>query len=293
MRNSTKSIYALSMTLVLGATGCGARGLSGESPYDSELAADNSDGTAAGKKGDGPAIQNRVVSGQSSGCASKGRSLDRFYAKSLVTNDLCIVGSSTVSDGAFLRAEVIMNTMLGNRPDLRATLVKNKFRIEIIGSSENLTDLPTYKHLAIGQIVDGRSWDQTRGVGGATEASIGEENLLCKFGQPYGEEDIFVHELSHSIMSNLSQETQDKINRAYASAKSSRLYDPKIYMMATAQEYWAEGTQAWFDKSVRLDVNGGINSRQKLWNHDPSLANLMKSVYGDTTLNKVHQQCKY
>lgn len=51
-------------------------------------------------------------------------------------------------------------------------------------------------------------------------------------------------------------------------------------MVVDDKEYWAEGTQAWFDASLRDDVNDGINTREKLWKHDPELASLLQDVYG-------------
>ena len=51
-------------------------------------------------------------------------------------------------------------------------------------------------------------------------------------------------------------------------------------MVADDKEYWAEGTQAWFDASLRDDVNDGINTRAKLKQHDPELASLLREVYG-------------
>ena len=38
---------------------------------------------------------------------------------------------------------------------------------------------------------------------------------------------------------------------AYEAARASGGYDLSCYMMANESEYWAEGTQAWFDATVR------------------------------------------
>jgi hypothetical protein len=50
------------------------------------------------------------------------------------------------------------------------------------------------------------------------------------------------------------------------------------YMMENVDEYWAEGCQSWFDATIRTDVNSGINTRQKLRQHDPDLALLLSEV---------------
>ena len=44
---------------------------------------------------------------------------------------------------------------------------------------------------------------------------------------------------------------QVKITEAYKHAKRSGGYDLSCYMMSNESEYWAEGTQAWFDATVR------------------------------------------
>ena len=53
-----------------------------------------------------------------------------------------------------------------------------------------------------------------------------------------------------------------------------------IYAMSNADEYWAEGTQSWFDATVREDVNDGHNTREKLAAHDPALTALLAEAYG-------------
>lgn len=52
-------------------------------------------------------------------------------------------------------------------------------------------------------------------------------------------------------------------------------------MVADEKEYWAEGSQSWFDASLRDDVNDGINTRFKIRYHDPKLARLLEIVYGN------------
>ncbi|GIL51691.1 hypothetical protein Vafri_7630 [Volvox africanus] len=51
--------------------------------------------------------------------------------------------------------------------------------------------------------------------------------------------------------------------------------------MENEEEYWAEGTQAWFDATIRTDVTSGVNTREKLRQRDPGLAAMMTRAYGD------------
>ena len=123
----------------------------------------------------------------------------------------------------------------------------------------------------------------TRGLGGSVCTSCGEENLLSIENDPhFREESILVHEFGHTVM-NLGMDDLGRamVRRCYDDAMARGLYAPGCYMGSCADEYWAEGTQSWFDATVRTDVNGGVNTRRKLCAHDPALALLLAVTYGD------------
>ncbi len=68
----------------------------------------------------------------------------------------------------------------------------------------------------------------------------------------YSQESILIHEFAHSVMCiGMDDEQRQSICGAYEEAKQSGLYQKHIYMMANADEYWAEATQSWFDATVR------------------------------------------
>ena len=68
----------------------------------------------------------------------------------------------------------------------------------------------------------------------------------------YSQENILIHEFAHSVMCiGMDDEQRQSICGAYEEAKQSGLYQTHIYMMANADEYWAEATQSWFDATVR------------------------------------------
>ena len=68
----------------------------------------------------------------------------------------------------------------------------------------------------------------------------------------YSQENILIHEFAHSVMCiGMDDEQRQSIRGAYEEAKQSGLYQKHIYMMANADEYWAEATQSWFDATVR------------------------------------------
>ena len=72
----------------------------------------------------------------------------------------------------------------------------------------------------------------------------------------YSQENILIHEFAHSVMCiGMDDEQRQSICGAYEEAVQSRLYQPHIYMMANADEYWAEATQSWFDATVRTGTS--------------------------------------
>jgi hypothetical protein len=203
-------------------------------------------------------------------------------------NGIAFVSSTSVSEAAIQRAQYVVQAMTSHAPQVRAAMVAAGFKVELIGRHQVISDLLDYAHLKGQKTFDGRSFDTgTRGVGGKDKCSIGEENLLCLHDQKYREEDIFVHEFSHSILSNVDAELAGAADAAYRNAVSGGLYPAGIYMLANRQEYWAEGTQAWFEVTVRGDVNGGFNTRAKLKAHDPDLAAVLERVYGPVQLERV------
>ncbi|MBS2026584.1 MAG: hypothetical protein JST54_01665 [Deltaproteobacteria bacterium] len=196
------------------------------------------------------------------------------------SNGITYVFASKVSGVALQRAKYIVDHMLEGLPAIRASMAKRKFKVEIIAKDQVLSDLPDYASLKGKRTRDGRDFDTgTRGLGGEEMCSIGEENLLCLSEQPYRDEDIFIHEFSHSIKSNLAREDSAAIDAAFEAARDASVYPSGIYMIRDSQEYWAEGTQVFFAATRRSDVNGGFNTRERLQAHDPRLFELLQRIY--------------
>ena len=89
------------------------------------------------------------------------------------------------------------------------------------------------------------------------------------------------------MMSNMDAELANAVDAAYRNAITRGLYPAGSYMSVNKAEYWAEGAQAWFEVTVRTDVNGGINTRAKLKAHDPDLAIILERVYGPRGIQHV------
>ncbi len=226
-----------------------------------------------------------------------------FYRQYLDARGIPVTGSGQVSPAALRRARDIVVEMLADRPDIRAALVNHRFRVAIMAETEGTTDLPEQaawkkptrddpaltfcerKHydVRIGRLSDRDYWNgRARGMGGELTSGA-EENLLAKPGTRYFGENIFVHEFSHAVMAGIAiadPELFALITTRYAEAKARGLWKGE-YAETTAAEYWAEGSQFWFNSNRLAVVDGRrILSHDDLKAYDPALYDLLARVYG-------------
>ena len=232
-------------------------------------------------------------------------SVDPFYAKSVSVQGVPILSSAKVPDAALLAARDMVGGMLEFRPDLGRWLAANDYRLAIIAESEALLDLPENRHWTkpasddprltrceikhydarIGSLSDREYWNaRARGIGGK-RAVAAEEDVLGYRRSRYWGETILVHEFAHNIL--FAIEAVDpllfaEIERAYAQAKARGLWHDE-YTMTTIHEYWAEGSQFWFN-SNRLQAFDGrqILGHTDLAAYDPALHAALAKAYGDS-----------
>lgn len=195
--------------------------------------------------------------------------------------------------------------MLAHRPDLARMMVERGYRIAVMGREEALLDLPEMRHwrkparddprltrcelkhydARIGRLTDRQYWDaRARGIGGQHMVAA-EEDLLGLAINRYFGETIFVHEFSHQILDAVRAGDRDlyvKLEAAYAAAKRAGFWRDE-YTMTTIDEYWAEGSQFWFD-SHKLQVFDGrrILNHEDLAAYDPALYAVLGDVYGSS-----------
>ena len=96
----------------------------------------------------------------------------------------------------------------------------------------------------------------------------------------YPSENILVHEFAHSVMSiGMNEDQRQAVLGAYFNARANQLYKKDCYMMASADEYWAEGAQSWFEATIRTgqplpqlqpSMHAPLQSLTHLRNLDPS-----------------------
>ncbi|MCA0977668.1 glycoside hydrolase [Qipengyuania flava] len=239
------------------------------------------------------------------GCATVQRlpESEGFYRKQVVADRIPIQSSERVPDEALLAARDMTRGMLSNRPELANWLAANDYRVAIIAEEEALLDLPDKAHWTkparddprltrcelkhydtrIGAMSDRAYWDaRARGIGGPR--SVGsEEDVLGLPTTRYWGETIFVHEMAHNILfaiEALDPKLYREVEAAYANALASDLWLNE-YATTTIQEYWAEGTQIWFNSNRLVVVEGThILNHPDLQDYDPQLYSALAKAYG-------------
>jgi len=194
--------------------------------------------------------------------------------------------------------------MLAHRPDLAAVLARKGYRVAILAEEEAITDLPENAHWTkpapddprltrcerkhyearIGSLTDREYWNaRARGIGGIHTVGA-EEDVLGKRTSRYFGETILVHEFAHNVLDAIhaaDPQLYAEVEAAYARALEKGLWRDE-YASTTVQEYWAEGTQFWFN-SNRLAVFDGqqILNHADLETYDPRLAAALRTAYGE------------
>lgn len=226
-----------------------------------------------------------------------------FYAKHLSALGIPILSSARVPDEALMAAQDMTESLFAYRPELAAWLAANDYRISIISGNEALLDLPDKAHwtkpdrsdprltrcelkhydVRIGALSDRAYWNaRARGVGG-TRTVGSEEDVLGLPSTRYWGETIFVHEMAHNVL--FAIEAVDPalyadVQSAYAHALVNDLWLNE-YATTTIQEYWAEGTQIWFNSNRLVVVDGTrILDHPDLEAYDPQLYAALGKAYG-------------
>jgi len=230
--------------------------------------------------------------------------LDPFYAQYLDAGGIPVAASSRVPAEALRRAQRIVRGMLAHRPDLAAELVRQGYRVAILAEEEGTLDLPEQAHWTrparddprltrcerkhyeerIGRLSDREYWNaRARGMAGRLTSGAAEDLLGLSTSRYWGET-IFVHEFAHAVLAAAKEADpalHADVERAYSAALAEGRWRDE-YMMTSVDEYWAEGTQFWFN-SNRLAVMDGrqVLSDADLAVYDPALAAVLARAYGE------------
>lgn len=219
-----------------------------------------------------------------------------FYKKYADANGYPILGSAKVSDAALAIVRDQVNYMLGNRPDVRDTMIAHGGRVVVMAETEYTMDVPEQRRWTVPKYLDPRLTPQERaryyepgGLGsmsapaywnarargmGGTLTTCAEENVRGFYGTRYWGTNICVHEFSHAIMGagigNADPKWFQAIVDAYKHAKAMCLHTADGYSGNTFNEYWAGGIE-WY-------VGNGGRDRAGLKAEDPALYELISRL---------------
>jgi len=230
--------------------------------------------------------------------------LDPFYRKFVDANGIPVVSSGKVPDRALVIARDIVLAETGERPDIRHELVRSGARVGIMAIDEGTMDLPEQRdwkkpapdderltpcerknYARIAAMTDAEYWNsRARGMGGLYTTGAAE-NLLAVPGTRYFGENILVHEFSHNILSAIERvdpALYARVEAAYRHALDQGLWKDN-YASVTMQEYWAEGTQFWFNSNMAFRTGDKvIVSSSDLRKYDPQLYAVLGEVYSSS-----------
>ena len=215
--------------------------------------------------------------------------LGSFYRKYVDFKGVAIVSSGVTEDNALLLARESLRILLGKRPDVVRSLAAHRLKVVVIAQSETVLDVPENA-----QLTPADYWKtRTRSIAASLDRpfmTIPEENILGRPTDPYAGESLVVHELAHTVhnlaMRQLDPEFDQRLEQLYQSAKKRGLWI-KTFAATNAKEYWAEGVQCWFSVNRLTSNKDGtpdglhnhIDTREKLLEYDPQLAQLAASVF--------------
>ena len=204
-----------------------------------------------------------------------------FYKQWIDVAGMPVVASAQVSPYAVKESAYLIWQMIGHRPDIQQALIEHRVRFAIIGYTEVNTDIPEQRHWSPAYYHDVRG----RGIGG-DKPTTSEENLLQYPGDPYKGGSVLIHEFAHTIhepiLWNLDPEFDIRLMQAYEAAMATGLW-AGTYASTNRWEYWAEGTNTWFNpKNPEGSFIGFGDTREDLKQYDPPLATLLNEVYGDS-----------
>ena len=210
--------------------------------------------------------------------------LDPFYQQWIDVEGFPVVASEKVNPYALKEAAWQIWQMIGHRPDVLQAFGQKRLRFSVIAHNELISEIPEYS--------DGSPDFLTfwaRGAGGSgfeghPAVSSSEENLLHYPGGG-GSYNVLIHEFAHAIhlfgLNTTDPIFDNRLKAAYDAAMAKGLWQG-TYASSDRREYWAEGTQAWFNPKGGGSFNNYGNTRGALKAYDPPLAALLAEVYGDT-----------
>ena len=223
--------------------------------------------------------------------------INPFYTKYLYCRSLPILGTANASDDAMYKANQLIRDMFTFRHDILKAMIDEGLQFIVLGDRERITDLPDFKGTnTSGRIYFKFTKENPRFVVGGeyilNPDKTGENLVVREFAKaipllvgsrPFDPNFARQRQRQQYEMYGLVQVDENfnkKLDELYKNAMSKGLWKgtPAAKDMV---EYFAEGTQSWFDCNGKVvDASGKtINTRDELQKYDPDLAAFLLDTY--------------
>ncbi len=204
-----------------------------------------------------------------------------MYTRKRTANGITIVASADVSTEALEIAEETVKRVFRDN-DLEDELVGQRAYVIVADESQGVLDLPEF-----GCLEDRLGADFFTHVCGVADradypvATVNELDLVGDNSGPCGGLNILFHELGHLVQGwTLDPEDYFEVKILYQAALDAGKYrrgQQREYAATNPNEYFAEGTQAYFASAER----NGSRDRQWLADYDPGLFELLDRIYSN------------
>ena len=227
--------------------------------------------------------------------------LDPYYRKYLDAGGIPIVAPSDVDDAELYHARGTIDGMLANRPDIRATMAANRFRVVIFKNDGCLGPFQ------IPELRDERPPGRcTSVIGAATIRWLHHPHtrelllIIDAVGAAPGAlpycNDVFVHEFAHLVHYAIAIDAafdsgrplfdsrfDQRLRGLYNAALAAGLY-VDAYAATNYREYWAEAVTFSF---LPHALTYGVRTPpavSELADYDPAIARQVEDVFGSATV---------
>jgi hypothetical protein len=215
-----------------------------------------------------------------------GMNLPPYYQKYLDADGIKILASAKVPDEALIDTRKWVTTMLGQNPTIRQAMARHGATVVILPENEPITSVPGMEDLP--QKFPKQDWTKRRNGGGTLERPLtwtAAEHVLRLRGDKFPTENNTVHEFGHAVenigIALASKPLHDRLGAAYDAAVARGLWKG-TYAGTNRNEYFAEGSQSWFNCNRQNDKDHNqVDTRAELKQYDPELAAILTIVYGD------------